>query len=175
MVRSICGEKSKQWDFALAQAEFAYNSAVHSATGRSPFSIVYQKVPRHAINLIKLPKTYKGNAAAESMTNEVQSMQQQVHKKLEVTNAKYKKAVDKHLKERLFLELDVVMVFLRKEIFYVGSYNKLKPKKYGSYKAKDPKERLKEPGVGSDRTNGRHENRSILMITIGPFELPSDV
>ncbi|PKI63419.1 hypothetical protein CRG98_016086 [Punica granatum] len=96
MIRSICGEKPKQWDFALAQTQFAYNSAVHSVTRRSPFSIVCQKVPRHAIDLIKLPKTYRGNAAAESMTKEVQSMQQQIHQKLEVTNAKYKKVVDKH-------------------------------------------------------------------------------
>ncbi|PKI41752.1 hypothetical protein CRG98_037852 [Punica granatum] len=134
MVRSICGEKPKQWDFALAQAEFAYNSAVHSTTGRSPFSIVYQKVPRHAIDLIKPPKTYKGNVAAESMAKEVQSMQQQVHQRLEATNAKYKKASDKHRKERLFSKGDMVMVFLWKERFPVGSYNKLKPKKYGPYK-----------------------------------------
>ncbi|PKI72268.1 hypothetical protein CRG98_007342 [Punica granatum] len=92
----------------------------------------FQKVPRHAIDLIKLPKTYRGNAAVESLAKEVQLMQQQVDQKLEATNAKYKKAVDKYHKERLFSEGDMVMMFLRKERFPVGSYNKLKPKKYGS-------------------------------------------
>ncbi|PKI37377.1 hypothetical protein CRG98_042254 [Punica granatum] len=99
MARSNYGEKPKQWDFAIAQAEFAYNNVVHSATGRSPFSIVYQKVPRHAIDLIKLPKTCKGNVAAESMAKEVQSMQQQVRQKLEAMSAKYKKVAYKHCKE----------------------------------------------------------------------------
>ncbi|XP_031398478.1 dormancy-associated protein 2-like [Punica granatum] len=129
MVRSICGEKPKQWDFALAQAEFAYNSAVHSATGRSPFSIVYQKVPRHAIDLIKPPKTYKGNATAESMAKE------------------YKKAADKYRKERFFSVGDMVMVFLRKERFQVGKLLQAEAEEVWS---------IQGYGLGSSSRDGRN-------------------
>ncbi|PKI54159.1 hypothetical protein CRG98_025454 [Punica granatum] len=59
MIRCICGDKPKQWDFVISQVEFAYNSAVHSVTGRSPFSIVYQKKRLPVGNYNKLnPKKY---------------------------------------------------------------------------------------------------------------------
>ena len=54
MIRSICGDKPKVWDLALAQAEFPYNSSVNCTTGKAPFTIVYTQVPRQVVDLIKL-------------------------------------------------------------------------------------------------------------------------
>ncbi|PKI61598.1 hypothetical protein CRG98_017973 [Punica granatum] len=34
---------------------------------------------------------------------------------------------------------------------------------------------LKEPGVGSNRTDGLEENRLVPTVTVGPIELPGDI
>ena len=106
---------------------------MHSATGRLPFSLVYLKVPKQAVDLVCFPKVPKVSVAAEIMVDQVQTVQKEVKQRLEAKDAKYKTAVDKHGREKIFQEGDQVMVFLRKEHFLVGSYNKLKPKKYGPY------------------------------------------
>ncbi|GJR00530.1 RNA-directed DNA polymerase [Tanacetum coccineum] len=132
MIRCLCGEKPKLWDVSLAQAEFAYNSAVHSSIGFSPFEVMYKTSPRHVVDLVDLPR--KKNIQANRMVEEVQATREIMRANITKANAKYKFAADKHRRKKLFQVGDEVMVFLRKEHFPVGTYSKLEPKKYGPYK-----------------------------------------
>ncbi|OWM72158.1 hypothetical protein CDL15_Pgr018041 [Punica granatum] len=114
-------------------SEFAYNNEVRSSIGRSPFSVVYIKPPRHALDLLKLPKTHGVSVATRNMANQWHKVHGEV-KKPEQANAKYKHAPDLHRRKQLFEVGDEVMLFLRKERFPLGTYGKLQPKKYGPYK-----------------------------------------
>ncbi|KAI5342734.1 hypothetical protein L3X38_010610 [Prunus dulcis] len=65
--RSICREKLKQRDYTLPHVEFAYSNAIHSATGKSSFSIVYTDVPYHVVDLVKFPRGKKSSVVAENL------------------------------------------------------------------------------------------------------------
>nr|GEU42735.1 hypothetical protein [Tanacetum cinerariifolium] len=80
-------------DLSLAQSEFAYNSAVHSSTGFSPFEVVYKTSPRHVVDLVDLAG--KKNVQANRMVAEVQATHEVVRSNIIEANAKYKITSDK--------------------------------------------------------------------------------
>ena len=93
--------QARAWDQALPQVEIAYNSAIHSSTGMSPFSIIYQKVPHHLLDLAKLPIGEKFSNAASVMTEQAIDIQKEVRTRLEKSNARYKATADKR-RENVF-------------------------------------------------------------------------
>lgn len=132
LLRCISGDRPKQWDLALAQAEFTYNNSINRSTKKSPFQIVYTSIPQHVVDLVPLPKLPGKSIAADHMIEKIAKLHEEVKLNLEKANAKYKEAADKHRRFKSFEEGDLVMVHLRREIFPAGTYNKLKAKKIGS-------------------------------------------
>lgn len=98
-----------------------------------PFAIVNCMLPKHILDLVPLLELLEVIQLAEDMTNRIQAVQEEVRQKLEASNAKHKKATDKKSHEKIFNVGDLELVYLRKEGFPIGTQNKLKDKKYGSF------------------------------------------
>ena len=71
--------------------------------------------PKHALDLVPLFKLLRVSQAAKNMVDRIQAVQEEVKQKLEATNAKYKKVIDKKRREKIFSVGDLVLVYLRKE------------------------------------------------------------
>ena len=56
LLRSLAGNKPKQWDLALSQAEFAYSRSKNRTTQLSPFEIVYGQNPSGVLDLAPIPR-----------------------------------------------------------------------------------------------------------------------
>jgi hypothetical protein len=136
MLKCVYRDKLKQWDLNLPQVEFAFNSVSNRSTGKSPFEVVYTKLPKHALDLVPLPKLPSLSLEAESMAKWVQKIQEELHLNLEKANSKYKVAVDTKRWVKTFKEGDLVMAHLRKNRFLARTYGKLKSRKYGPFRIK---------------------------------------
>ena len=90
-------------------------------------------MPRQALDLIKLPGGHGVSVAMKNMAEDWQAMIEEVKERIKNSNAKYKAAADKQQRKQLFAVGDQVMVFLRRERFPLGQYNKLQSKKCRPY------------------------------------------
>ena len=69
LLRSLVGNKPKQWDVALSQAEFAYNRSKNRMTQLSPFEIVYGQNPSGVLDVAPVPRIGRLSINADEMTD----------------------------------------------------------------------------------------------------------
>ena len=85
-LRSYVNYQQDDWAPLLALAEFAYNAAVHSSTGRAPFEIVYGEVPRSEMLTLdevqKYSATRGSSAEGESLIERICATREEVTKSL---------------------------------------------------------------------------------------------
>ena len=46
LLRCLVGNKPRNWEIVLAQAEFAYNNSMNRSTRKTPFEIITKMKPR---------------------------------------------------------------------------------------------------------------------------------
>ena len=74
----IVGEKPKQWDLALPQEEFSYNSLVNRSTSKSPFQVVYGHNPQGILDLVQLPLGDRVSDDGEAFVEQLHQLQEDV-------------------------------------------------------------------------------------------------
>ena len=68
ILRSWVGELPKQWDQALALAEFSHNDSPNKSTGQNPFQIVCGIHPRGIYELRDLGRDERRSAYGEDFS-----------------------------------------------------------------------------------------------------------
>lgn len=91
---SICHEKPRTWDFLVAQVEFSYSISIYIVIEKSPFTIVYTKVPNHFVDIATLPKVTEFSVAVAELTYDVPHVHDDARDKLEKKYTRVKEVVD---------------------------------------------------------------------------------
>lgn len=99
-----CSRRNIQWDCALAQVKSIYNNTKHNDTNKSLFKIVYWQCSPYVLDLIPVQKGVAYNIVVEKMTIDMQITLDHMRLKLSKNNAKYKKAIDRHHRTKVFKE-----------------------------------------------------------------------
>ena len=90
LLRSLVGDRPKQWDHALAQVEFSYNDSPNRSTRNIPFHIMYGMHPRGICELRDLGNLEHRSVEGEDFVTAMSELHEQVKKKLQDTSYIYK-------------------------------------------------------------------------------------
>lgn len=134
MIRSLVKKNVREWEDLLPHAEFAYNRSISQTTGCSPFEAVYGLNPNGPLDLSPIHIDSNFSGEADERAKFIKKIHEQVRSRILKQTEKYKRQADKHRKQVVFNEGDLVWIHLRRERFPNRRYAKLQPRADGPFK-----------------------------------------
>jgi hypothetical protein len=134
LLRVLIKKNIKEWEDCLPIAEYAYNRASHSTTGKSPFEVVYGFNPLSPLDILPLPLQERVNMDASARASYIKRMHDDTRRTMErqVERVTNKRNVNK--RPMVFTPGDLVWLHLRKDRFPNERKSKLLPRADGPFK-----------------------------------------
>ncbi|KAJ0522029.1 putative nucleotidyltransferase, Ribonuclease H [Helianthus annuus] len=167
LLRTLVGDKPKQWDLVLPQAEFAYNRSCHKSTGKSPFFIVYGRNPFTPLDLAPPTDMSRLSTDGEIRAAQIQDIHQQVRAQIAKHNLQYQEAANKHRRAIIFHPGDLVWVHLRRDRFPQGRFGKLHPRADGPFRVL---ERINDNAYKIDLPGHYKVSATFNVADLSPYE-----
>ena len=108
MMRAYVGRRQNDWDERLGMMEYAYNNAVHSSSGYTPFYLCYGRHPLSPVQL--LSQVESKNAAADAFLQQLEEDVTHAMDNLRRAQEKQKQYADKRRRDVEFQVGDEVLL-----------------------------------------------------------------
>ena len=115
----------------LTQDEFVYNNFVNKSIGKTLFEINIEMQHKGVSHLRDVVGGERRSVEGEEFFSFTKFLNEEVKLKLEQSNQMYKENFDKSRRHHIFEVGDEVMLHLKKDRFHVGTYYKMRMKKFG--------------------------------------------
>jgi len=133
-LRMFCNYQQSNWAELLPLAEFAYNNTEHSSTKFSPFFANYGYHPNFDLQLQPPNNSTPVNPAAQSLTENLRKVHEQMVENLKAAQDKYKRNHDVYVKESPEFQVGDRVWLLRRNIKTTRPSTKLDYRRLGPFR-----------------------------------------
>ena len=124
MLKRLCENKPKDWDRYVNAALFAYREAPQESTGFAPFELLYGRMVRGPVQIlkqlwteeIKQPEVKSSYEYIIDLRERMEEGIKVAHKSLQQAQRRYKKYYDRKAKQRKFQEGHEVLIMLPTDV-----------------------------------------------------------